>query len=126
MFDHVTIRVSDRAASERFYATVLRALGIEASAGTDELAEWHDFSLAPANAARPVARGLHIGFAAPSRAYVDELNHDRPELTQVRAGDETSFSVLAGTPAEHVQLAFRHQDDATVEAFHRAATAAGY
>ena len=29
MFDHVTIRVSDRAASERFYNTVLRPIGIE-------------------------------------------------------------------------------------------------
>jgi catechol 2,3-dioxygenase-like lactoylglutathione lyase family enzyme len=29
VFDHVTIRVSDRAASERFYTTVLRTLGVE-------------------------------------------------------------------------------------------------
>jgi len=29
MFDHVTIRVADRAASQRFYETVLAALGIE-------------------------------------------------------------------------------------------------
>jgi catechol 2,3-dioxygenase-like lactoylglutathione lyase family enzyme len=31
MVDHVTIRVSDREASERFYDTVLRTLGIEQS-----------------------------------------------------------------------------------------------
>ena len=31
VFDHVTIRVSDRAASERFYDTVLQTLGIEAA-----------------------------------------------------------------------------------------------
>jgi catechol 2,3-dioxygenase-like lactoylglutathione lyase family enzyme len=31
VFDHVTIRVSDRAASERFYPTVLRTLGVEPS-----------------------------------------------------------------------------------------------
>ena len=29
VFDHVTIRVSDREASERFYETVLGAIGIE-------------------------------------------------------------------------------------------------
>ena len=29
MFDHVTIRSSDRAASERFYDTVLAVLGLE-------------------------------------------------------------------------------------------------
>ena len=31
MFDHVTIRVADRSASEQFYATVLAALGIDES-----------------------------------------------------------------------------------------------
>ena len=35
MFDHVTIRVSDRAASERFYDTVLGAIGIERTATTE-------------------------------------------------------------------------------------------
>jgi catechol 2,3-dioxygenase-like lactoylglutathione lyase family enzyme len=29
VFDHVTIRVSDRAASERFYETVLPAIGLD-------------------------------------------------------------------------------------------------
>jgi catechol 2,3-dioxygenase-like lactoylglutathione lyase family enzyme len=29
VFDHVTIRVADRKASERFYRTVLAPLGIE-------------------------------------------------------------------------------------------------
>jgi catechol 2,3-dioxygenase-like lactoylglutathione lyase family enzyme len=29
VFDHVTIRASDRAASERFYTTVLGTLGVE-------------------------------------------------------------------------------------------------
>jgi catechol 2,3-dioxygenase-like lactoylglutathione lyase family enzyme len=37
MFDHVTIRVTDRAASERFYNTVLRPLAIDQSAITTEL-----------------------------------------------------------------------------------------
>jgi catechol 2,3-dioxygenase-like lactoylglutathione lyase family enzyme len=31
VFDHVTIRVSDRAASERFYTTLLRTLDVEPS-----------------------------------------------------------------------------------------------
>jgi catechol 2,3-dioxygenase-like lactoylglutathione lyase family enzyme len=204
MFDHVTIRVSDRAASERFYVTVLRTLGIEPSV-SPELVEWDDFSIAPAGAGRPITRGLHVGFVAPSRAHVDafwragvgagyrddgapglrpqyapdyyggflldpdgnsaeavnggelpeghidhlwirvadvaaarrfyvavapytgfQLGHDRPELVQFRDGGGTSFSVVAGAPSEHVHLAFGAHDDATVEAFHRAATAAGY
>jgi catechol 2,3-dioxygenase-like lactoylglutathione lyase family enzyme len=38
VFDHVTIRASDRAASERFYALVLATLGIEASYSGDQVA----------------------------------------------------------------------------------------
>ncbi len=71
MFDHVTIRVSDRAASERFYATVLNALGIEQTHSGDQFPEWDDFSLAAADAEHPLTRRLHIGFAAPSREHVD-------------------------------------------------------
>ncbi len=39
MFDHVTIRVGDRAASERFYATVLAALGIDETYRTSAFSE---------------------------------------------------------------------------------------
>ncbi len=45
MFDHVTIRVTSRAAAEGFYKTVLRALELEATYADDEFAEWDDFSL---------------------------------------------------------------------------------
>jgi catechol 2,3-dioxygenase-like lactoylglutathione lyase family enzyme len=64
VFDHVTIRVSDRAASERFYDTVLRTLGIARTYAGDDLAEWDEFSLA---AGGDVTRRLHIGFAAAAR-----------------------------------------------------------
>ena len=73
MFDHVTIRVSDREASERFYATVLRTLGIEQTHSGEEFAEWDDFSLAAADAESPATRRLHVGFAAPTREHVDEF-----------------------------------------------------
>jgi catechol 2,3-dioxygenase-like lactoylglutathione lyase family enzyme len=71
VFDHVTIHASDREASERFYLTVLPALGIEQTHSGPEFAEWDDFSLAAATDERPVTRRLHIAFAAPSRAEVD-------------------------------------------------------
>jgi catechol 2,3-dioxygenase-like lactoylglutathione lyase family enzyme len=61
VFDHVTIRVSDLAASRRFYETVLTATGIE----------WDDWSIVPAAAGEPVTRGLHVGFGAESRDDVD-------------------------------------------------------
>ena len=201
MFDHVTIRVADRTASEAFYRTVLSTLGIEPTASTAEFTEWSDFSLAEG---APVTRRLHVAFVAPSRAHVDAfweagidashrddgapgprpqygpdyyggflpdpdgnsaeaVHHDTPrrglidhlwlrvaDLTAVRRfytliaphaglriGDEqpdrvqfiadgASFSFVAGEPTEHVHLAFPAPDDATVDAFHRTATAAGH
>jgi catechol 2,3-dioxygenase-like lactoylglutathione lyase family enzyme len=73
VFDHVTIRVSDRPASERFYETALGVLGIDAEYSGEDFAEWDDFSLTEANAWSPVTRGLHIGFGASSRERVDEF-----------------------------------------------------
>jgi catechol 2,3-dioxygenase-like lactoylglutathione lyase family enzyme len=73
VFDHVTIRVSDRGASERFYDTVLRAVGIEQSYSDEHFAEWKDFSLAAADAEKPVTCRLHVGFYVPSRAHVDRF-----------------------------------------------------
>jgi catechol 2,3-dioxygenase-like lactoylglutathione lyase family enzyme len=66
MFDHVTIRVSDREASRYFYETLL---GERTHADAD-FDEWADFSLAQADA-EPVTRNLHIAFAARSREDVD-------------------------------------------------------
>jgi catechol 2,3-dioxygenase-like lactoylglutathione lyase family enzyme len=73
MFDHVTVRVSDREASERVYDAVLETLGIAKTHSDSDLAEWADFSLSPADAARPVTTRLHIAFVAPSRQHVDRF-----------------------------------------------------
>jgi catechol 2,3-dioxygenase-like lactoylglutathione lyase family enzyme len=204
VFDHVTIRVSDRASAERFYDTVLRTLGIEQTSSDEDYAEWDTFSLAEATAERPATRGLHLGFSAPSRAHVDEfwragteagypddgapglrpqygddyygaflldgdgnsaegvhhgamrggvIDHLWIRVADVEAakgfyetvapytgfgldsarrghvrfvGRQGSFSVRAGRPTQHVHMAFPATDDATVDAFHRAALAAGY
>ena len=40
MFDHVTIRVSDREASERFYGMVLATLGMEQTWSDERYAIW--------------------------------------------------------------------------------------
>jgi catechol 2,3-dioxygenase-like lactoylglutathione lyase family enzyme len=205
VFDHVTIRASDRAASERFYLTVLGAVGIEQTHSDAEFAEWEDFSIVEATASSPVTRRLHIGFVAPSRAAVDafhaagtsagyrddgapgprpqyrddyygaflldpdgnsaeavhhgavrppghvdhlwirvadvsaatrfyatiapyagyEPKEQRPDFAHF-VGAGGSFSVLTGTPTRNAHLAFPASDDATVDAFHAAATAAGY
>jgi catechol 2,3-dioxygenase-like lactoylglutathione lyase family enzyme len=68
MFDHVDIRVSDREASQRFYDTVLNALGIEQTTNDDQIVEWDKFSISDDG---PVTRRLHIGFRAAGHAEVD-------------------------------------------------------
>jgi len=73
VFDHVTIRVSDRRASERFYIRVLGVLGIDTTHRGEQFTEWGDFSLAEAMAWDAVTHGLHMGFGASSRARVDEF-----------------------------------------------------
>src|SRR5215216_6678756 len=71
MFDHVGIAVSDLAASERFYRTVLSVLAVEPSHADAELVEWEDWDIMPTDREHPVTGGLHVGFRAPSRAAVD-------------------------------------------------------
>jgi catechol 2,3-dioxygenase-like lactoylglutathione lyase family enzyme len=71
MFDHVTIRATDRTASERFYDTVLIPLGIDKTYRTGMFSEWQDFSLAAADDAQASTRRLHVAFVAPSRGQVD-------------------------------------------------------
>jgi catechol 2,3-dioxygenase-like lactoylglutathione lyase family enzyme len=205
VFDHVTIRVSDRAASEAFYESVLQPLGIDKGWADEHYAHWNDFSLGAATDEKPVTRRLHIGFVAPARSHVDEfwrlgteagyrddgapgprpqygddyygaflldpdgnsveavhhgslrtggwvdhlwirvadvatarrfyetvaphagfrLRRDTPSRAQF-VGQSGSFSVVAGTPTEYVHVAFPASENATVDAFHRAAIEAGY
>jgi len=205
MFDHVTIRASDRSASERFYDVVLPVVGLEKSYSDEHFAEWGDFSLVHATAGSPVTKRLHIAFFAPSHDVVDEfwrvgtdagyrddggpglrpeysddyygaflldpdgnsveavthgrtkpsgaIDHiwvrvadlaaaksfyetiaphaglrvgtDTPERVQFR-GESGSFSLVRGEPTKHLHWAFPADRNAAVDAFHRAATAAGY
>jgi catechol 2,3-dioxygenase-like lactoylglutathione lyase family enzyme len=65
MFDHVTIRVSDRVASRAFYELLL---GPVRQPG-EHYDEWDDFGIAQGD---DPTRNLHVGFVAGSRAEVDE------------------------------------------------------
>ena len=92
-----------------------------------------DFSLAQAEpveeepavvvAERPISRRLHNATIAPHAGL--RLDGDRPESAQFK-GISGSFSLVAGTPTEHVHMAFGAPDDAAVGAFHRAGVRAGY
>ena len=205
MFDHVTVRVSDRRATAPLYEAVLGTLGIRPTHVGGHFTEWDDFSVSQAREDRPLTRGLHIGFVAPSREHVHEfwrvataaglrddgapgprpqyrddyygsfvldpdgnsieavhhgamreggwidhlwirvadiaasrrfyetiaphagfrLRRDLPDRTQF-AGNTGSFSVVRGSPAQNVHLAFPAADEEAVDEFHRVATAAGY
>ena len=115
MFDHVGLRVSDRAASERFYRTVLEAAGLDAPTGSVYL-EWDDFSIADAAADRPVTRDLHLAFSVASRELVDAF---------WRAGVAAGFTD-DGAPGprpytdDYYGAFLRDPDGNSVEAVHRA------
>jgi len=67
VFDHVTIRVADIAASRRFYSL---ALG-EPTNNLESFTAWGDFDITSASVEKPPARRLHIGFGAYDRDEVD-------------------------------------------------------
>jgi catechol 2,3-dioxygenase-like lactoylglutathione lyase family enzyme len=71
VFDHVTIRVSDLAASHRFYALALSTLGFGEPTSDGHFYEWEDFSISQARDDRPVTRNLHVAFVTQSREAVD-------------------------------------------------------
>jgi catechol 2,3-dioxygenase-like lactoylglutathione lyase family enzyme len=206
--DHVTIRVSDREASERFYSTVLPMIGLEQTHSGDDYAEWDQFSLTAASEDRPATERLHVGFFASSPEVVDafwrtgteagyrddgapgsrpqyrpdyyggflldpdensveavhhglerapgtidhlwirvadvdaarafyetvapytgfdlRMTSDQPRRSAF-AGPGASFSLVEdGPPTQHAHVAFAAETDAVVDAFHRAATQAGY
>jgi catechol 2,3-dioxygenase-like lactoylglutathione lyase family enzyme len=71
MFDHVTIRATDRSASKHFYSTLLETLEVEPSYVGEAMIEWNDFSIIATDGKHPATRHLHIAFVAPSRKHVD-------------------------------------------------------
>ena len=66
MFDHVTLPVSDLAASSAFYRAVLAQLGVEQSHTSETTAEFGALSLVR----RPPREVLHIAFIAETREAV--------------------------------------------------------
>jgi len=71
VFDHVGVRVSDIAASRRFYELALAQLGFGEPYGEDEFFEWEDLAIGISEDDRPVTRNLHLALVAQSRDQVD-------------------------------------------------------
>jgi catechol 2,3-dioxygenase-like lactoylglutathione lyase family enzyme len=122
VFDHVTIRVSDRAASERFYSTVLSALGIEASRAEAHIIEWDDFSIVASDAEHPSTRRLHLAFVAPSREQVDAFWH-----AGVEAGypDDGPPGIRPQYRSDYYGAFLRDPDGNSAEAVHHGDTRRG-
>ena len=93
MFDHVGIAVSDLAASERFYRTVLSVLAVEPSHADAELVEWEDWAMGPTDREHPVTRGLHVGFLGPRPRAGRRLlaGGRRRGVSRRRAGPRTRY-----------------------------------
>ena len=114
MLDHVDIRVADRDASQRFYESVLSALGRTEHVDDDEYIDWGDFSIV--SDGQPVAKHLHVAFSAPSPELVGAPLHD-PDGNRVEAvytGEERKPGAI-----DHVWL--RTRDVAAVRRFYVAA-----
>jgi catechol 2,3-dioxygenase-like lactoylglutathione lyase family enzyme len=86
VFDHVTIRVSDRAASREFYDTVLATLSSGGRYG-DLFDEWGDFSIAEVSQEHPLTRRLHVAFVARSEDQVDAFWQAGVEAGYRNSGD---------------------------------------
>src|SRR5919198_2344939 len=71
IIDHVTVRVSDLAASLRLYERLFELLPFEGRPyRSDDFVEWNDFSLLQDEPER-ATHGAHIAFAARSREQAD-------------------------------------------------------
>ena len=57
---------------------------------------------------------------------IEAINYKDVRLLAQFVAESGTFSVVSGTPTEHVHVAFETSDDAAVDAFHRELTAAGY
>jgi catechol 2,3-dioxygenase-like lactoylglutathione lyase family enzyme len=82
MIDHVTMQVSDMAASRRFYEAVLEPLGVTVEGG-EEFAGFFgssggSFWLIPAE--RSGDRELHLAFSAPDREHVRAFHRAAVEI----------------------------------------------
>jgi len=71
VFDHVALRASDLAESERFYRLVLSALDVGPPHMHELGPEWDDFAVGQAGPSHPPTRRMHVGFTARSRGAVD-------------------------------------------------------
>jgi catechol 2,3-dioxygenase-like lactoylglutathione lyase family enzyme len=82
VFDHVAVRVRDRAESRRFYETVLAPLGIPVLGEGERSVQLANLVAVEVDADEQPSSGLHVAFVAESREQVDAFH---------RAGIDAGF-----------------------------------
>jgi catechol 2,3-dioxygenase-like lactoylglutathione lyase family enzyme len=147
---HVGFRAPSRAAVEEFWSAGTAA-GYRDDGPPGERPQYRydyygSFLLDPdGNSAEAVHHGgmrgegeidhlwIRVADVAASRRFYETIAPDA--WLRLSAGSEEhphfvgaagSFSLVAGTPTENLHMAFPAADNATVDAFHRTATEAGY
>jgi catechol 2,3-dioxygenase-like lactoylglutathione lyase family enzyme len=73
MFDHITLRVADLAATTSAFSAVLDELEIEQTTNTPSFSVWGNFALTQTDDEHPIARRVHVAFIAPTTAHVDRF-----------------------------------------------------
>jgi catechol 2,3-dioxygenase-like lactoylglutathione lyase family enzyme len=116
MFDHITLRVPDLAASSTAISALLDELEIKQTVSTPSLSVWGNFALTQTDEEHPIARRVHIAFIAPTPAHVDRF---------ARAGLDAGFAYdgPAGPRSDYADdyyAAFlKDRDGNSFEAVHR-------
>jgi catechol 2,3-dioxygenase-like lactoylglutathione lyase family enzyme len=83
MFDHITLRVGDLAASTGAFKAVFDELEIEQTTSTPSFSVWGNFALTQTDEQHPIAERVHVALIAPSTAHVDRF---------ARAGIDAGFA----------------------------------
>jgi len=114
--DHVTIRVGDFEGALRMFTRSFELLAFDGRRHAGEaFHEWDDFSIAAAGADHPPTTGLHVAFAATSRAQVDDWWH---ELTAAGYADDGAPGPRPHYSPSYYGAFLRDADGNSVEAVH--------
>ena len=118
LFDHIHLRVRNLDASRAFYRAVLDAVGVP----LNDDSESHFFAdhLWIRVADRAASQRFYETIA-PYGGF--RLANANGRSTFVGAGG--SFTLVEGTPTEHLHIAFQAPDEETVQRFHEAGLTAG-
>ena len=119
MFDHITLRVADLALTSSAFAALLDRVEIEQTTSTPSLSVWGNFALTQTDDEHPIARGVRIGFTAPTTAHVDrfaqvgvDLGFAADDSAEARPDHLAAYSAAFVTDAAGNSFGAVHRDSA--------------